>query len=159
MKNLLILTLVLSYLVACSVSKSDSDVPGVDTNRNTNSNQNTNSLDSLLTPISAVESAFTNKSQDLSVVVKGAVTSLLSDDTEGDKHQRFIISLSNKQTLLITHNIDIGTRVTGVKVSSVVYVHGDYIWNDQGGLIHWTHHDPMGKHEDGWIVFNGVKYE
>jgi hypothetical protein len=83
----------------------------------------------------------------------------LSDDTVGDKHQRFIIKLSNGQTLLIAHNIDIGARVIGIAVGSVVYVHGDYIWNSQGGLIHWTHRDPAGVHENGWVVFGNTKYE
>lgn len=47
----------------------------------------------------------------------------------------------------------------GIWVDSVIYAHGDYIWKSQGGLVHWTHHDPAEVHEDGWIVFQDVKYE
>jgi hypothetical protein len=44
-------------------------------------------------------------------------------------------------------------------ISKDVYIHGDYVWNDQGGLIHWTHHDPTGVHESGWIVLGDKKYQ
>jgi len=116
-------------------------------------------LDSILTPITTLEDAYANQISDISVIVKGSITKLLSDDVEGDQHQRFIIRMSNNQTLLIAHNIDIGARVTGIKIGSVVYVHGDYVWNDEGGLIHWTHRDPSGIHEDGWIDYNSTKFE
>jgi len=118
-----------------------------------------NALDSLVTPIIKIEALFANRDSGVSVCVKGNITGLLSDDTVGDKHQRFIIQMSNAQTLLIAHNVDVGARVLGVSTGALIYVHGDYIWNSQGGLIHWTHKDPAGKHENGWIVFNGKKFE
>jgi hypothetical protein len=121
--------------------------------------QTANGLDSLLTPISEIEAAYANQDSNVSVTVKGVITAILSDDTVGGKHQRFIIQLSNGQTLLIAHNVDIGSRVVGIVIGSTIYVHGDYIWNSQGGLIHWTHRDPNGIHENGWIVFGHTKYE
>ncbi len=116
-------------------------------------------LDSSLTPISVIEAAFANQDSNLNVTVKGAIIRILNDDTIGENHQRFIIQLSNQQTLLIEHNIDIAPRVAGIQIGSLVYVHGDYVWNDQGGLMHWTHHDPNNVHENGWIIFNDVKYQ
>lgn len=127
-------------------------------NNNTGTTQATG-LDSILTPISEITTAFERHDSDIIVTVKGTVATILSDDTIGDNHQRFIIKLSNSQTILITHNIDIAPRVNGIIVGSSVYVHGDYVWNSQGGLIHWTHHDPDGQHENGWIVFNDIKYQ
>ncbi|HLV32831.1 MAG TPA: DUF3465 domain-containing protein [Chitinispirillaceae bacterium] len=141
-----------SELLNCGISPSSS-------NNNNNNKQQTNTLDSLLTSISEIEKAFANQDSDVSVFVRGSIISILSDDTVGDAHQRFIIKLSNSQTLLIVHNIDIAPRITGISTGSVVYVHGDYIWNSQGGLIHWTHHDPNGIHENGWIIFNDKKYQ
>jgi len=139
-------------LLGCSIKSSD-------TTPNGTNNPPANHLDSILTPLSVIEAAYANQDSGVSIVVKGTVTRILADDTSGAEHQRFIIALSNAQTLLIEHNTDIAPRVQGIKVGYVVYVHGDYIWNSQGGLIHWTHHDPAGVHEDGWIVFEDVKYE
>jgi hypothetical protein len=138
--------------LGCSSNSNDSGI-------SFDGKQTTNALDSVLTPITAIEAAYTNHDSDISVTVKGSLTRILSDDTIGDKHQRFIIELSNGQTLLIAHNIDIGSRVVGIAIGSTIYAHGDYICNDQGGLVHWTHRDPSGKHENGWIVFNNEKYE
>jgi hypothetical protein len=138
--------------LACSIKPSEPTPDGVH-------NPPANHLDSILTPISVIESAFTNQDSGISVVVKGNITRILSDDTVGDRHQRFIIVLSNAQTLLIENNIDIAPLVQGIAVGSLIYAHGDYIWNSQGGLVHWTHHDPAGVHENGWIVFDNVKYE
>ncbi len=118
-----------------------------------------NPLDSLCTPISRIETAFADRAGNITVTVKGTVTKILSDDTVGDRHQRFIIALSNGQTLLIVHNVDIATRVSGLSAGVSVYVHGDYLWNDQGGLIHWTHRDPDNVHENGWIVFKNKRFE
>ncbi len=136
----------------CSTNSNDSSIqPG--------NSQSTKALDSLLTPISAIAAAYANRDSNISVIVKGTVTRILSDDTIGDIHQRFIIQLSNGQTVLIVHNIDVSTRINGIVIGSTLYVHGDYLWNSQGGLIHWTHRDPNGKHENGWIVFKNEKYE
>jgi hypothetical protein len=146
-----ILTLCVVALFVCSVNCNDARPQNLN-------NQTQNHLDSILTPIPIIEAAYANQDSGISVTVKGTITRILSDDTVGESHQRFIIILSNSQTLLIEHNIDIAPRVEGITIGSLVYVHGDYIWNNQGGLIHWTHHDPAGKHENGWIVFGNNKY-
>jgi hypothetical protein len=117
--------------------------------------------DSMLTSPDRIQSAFENQEDNVTVTVKGIVAKILGDehDSVGDDHQRFIVRLSNGQTVLIVHNIDIAPRVAGITVGSEVRVHGDYVWNNRGGLIHWTHHDPDGSHENGWILFEGRKFE
>jgi hypothetical protein len=103
--------------------------------------------------------AFADHASDLAVEGQGTVTKLLADDTEGSRHQRFIVQLASGQTLLVTHNVDVAPRVTALRVGDAVSFKGEYVWNSQGGLIHWTHHDPDGEHTGGWIEHHGVRFE
>lgn len=108
----------------------------------------------------AIQSDFTEHRSNVEVTADGQVTRLLSDEhgPEGT-HQRFIVQLTGvEQTVLIDNNVDIGRRAA-VAVGDAVTVHGEYVWNDQGGLIHFTHHDPAHTHEGGWIDAKGVRYE
>lgn len=107
----------------------------------------------------AIGRAFANRTSDVQVEGQGKVIRLLSDDVSGSRHQRFIVRLASGQTLLISHNIDIAPRVAGLKVGDTVRFYGEYIWNAKGGLIHWTHHDPQGRHVAGWIIHNGKTYK
>ncbi len=107
----------------------------------------------------AVERAFAEHRSGVEVTAQGSVTRVLSDDTgPTGRHQRFVIRLEGAtQTVLVTNNIDVGKRVP-LAMGDDVVVHGEYIWNDEGGLIHFTHHDPDHSHEDGWIEWRGVRY-
>lgn len=108
----------------------------------------------------AVERAFAEHRSGIEVTAQGSVIRLLSDDTgPTGKHQRFIIRLAGvTQSVLVTNNIDIGKRVP-LLTGDEVAVHGEYVWNAEGGLIHFTHHDPKGTHEGGYIVDNGKTYD
>jgi hypothetical protein len=106
-----------------------------------------------------IADAFANQQSGLAVSDSGVVDRILSDDTEGGRHQRFILRLASGQTLLIAHNIDIAPRVSGLSVGDSVEFSGQYEWNDQGGLVHWTHHDPRSQHQAGWIKHGGVTYQ
>jgi len=107
----------------------------------------------------AVERAYAQHLSAIEVTAEGSVTRLLSDDTgPSGTHQRFIVQVKGSaQTLLIDNNVDIGKRVP-LSTGDDVVVHGEYVWNDQGGLIHFTHHDPAHTHEDGWIELRGLRY-
>jgi hypothetical protein len=39
-----------------------------------------------------------------------------------------------------------------------VEVRGEYIYDPRGGLIHYTHMDPRGRHPAGYIRANGKIY-
>lgn len=90
---------------------------------------------------------------------RGTVSRVLSDDNEGSRHQRFVLQLGSGQTLLVAHNIDVAPRVPSLKVGDTVAFYGEYEWNEQGGVIHWTHHDPQGRHPGGWLEHEGRRYE
>ena len=105
-----------------------------------------------------VLAAFREQRSDVLVEVLGEVDRVLPDDNEGSRHQRFILELANGHTLLVAHNIDLAPKVP-LQQGDDVRVRGEYEWNDKGGVLHWTHHDPRGKHEGGWIRHAGQRYE
>jgi hypothetical protein len=101
--------------------------------------------------------AFTKRDDGDWIEVTGFVRRLLSDDNDGSRHQRFIIDIGNRQTLLIAHNIDLAKRVP-LGMGDRVHVRGMYEWNDLGGLVHWTHHDPQGEEIGGWVLYRRRRY-
>lgn len=107
----------------------------------------------------AVERAFEQHQNNVVVEGEGVVSRILSDDTEGLPHQRFILRLASGQTVLIEHNTDVAPRIDDLKVGDAVSFLGEYVWNEKGGLIHWTHHDPASRHAAGWLKHAGRTYE
>jgi hypothetical protein len=106
----------------------------------------------------SVVQAFERKQSNVWVEGSGSVKKLLADDTNGSRHQKFLVSISDRQTLLFAHNIDLAPRLDELKVGDTVAFKGEYIYNPKGGVLHWTHHDPDG-HNSGWIKYNGKTYE
>lgn len=106
-----------------------------------------------------ISTAYKTHLSGIQVSGEGMVTRILSDDNEGLRHQRFIITLANGQTLLIAHNIDIAPRVAGLEIGDTIAFYGEYAWNEKGGVIHWTHHDPHGHHAAGWLRKGAKTYQ
>jgi len=106
-----------------------------------------------------LSTAYAVKSSDVQVGSSGVVLKILSDDNTGSRHQRFILKLSNGQTILIAHNIDLAPKIETLRAGDSVEFYGEYEWNNKGGVVHWTHHDPAGRHQGGWLIHNGKKYD
>ena len=104
-------------------------------------------------------SAFEGRLGNFLVEGHGMVTRILPDDNNGSRHQRFIVKLASGQTLLIAHNIDLAPRIGGLAVGDAVTFKGEYEWNVNGGVVHWTHLDPAATHEAGWILHEGKTYQ
>jgi len=107
----------------------------------------------------SIEDAFRNRRNNVHVEGSGEVVQILRDDTRGSRHQRFIVRLPSGLTLLVVHNIDIAPRIEGLKKGASIEFSGEYEWNSKGGILHWTHHDPHGRHRGGWIKYRGRKYD
>ncbi len=107
----------------------------------------------------ALAQALANHQSNIQVQGNGIVTQLLADDNDGSRHQRFILRLGSGQTLLVAHNIDIANRIASLKEGDQLAFKGEYDWNPKGGVIHFTHHDPQGRHSSGWIKHNGQTYQ
>lgn len=107
----------------------------------------------------ALGRAFKDRKSNVQVEGEGVVTRILADDNDGSRHQRFILRLASGQTVLIAHNIDLAPQVAGLKQGDTVRFNGEYVWNEQGGTVHWTHRDPEGRHTAGWLKHNGQTYQ
>ena len=106
-----------------------------------------------------VASAYIQHLEDVHVEGQGRLVKVLPDDNDGSKHQRFILKTPEDVTILIAHNIDIAKRVTNLTIGDTIYFSGEYVWNEKGGIVHWTHQDPRGNHVSGWLKHNGVTYQ
>ena len=107
---------------------------------------------------SAIARAFSQRDSDVPVSGSGTVSRVLADDNDGSRHQRILVRLPAGQTVLLVHNIDIAPRVSAVRVGDEIQFEGEYVWNERGGLVHWTHHDPAGRHKTGSITYAGRTY-
>jgi hypothetical protein len=108
---------------------------------------------------SLIAEAFENQQSDLQVRGSGEIIKVLADDNDGSRHQRLLLRLDSGQTLLIAHNIDLAPRITSPNSGDSVEFFGEYEWNQKGGVVHWTHHDPKGRHVSGWLKHNGKTYQ
>lgn len=108
---------------------------------------------------SSVKQAFERKQSNVWVEGSGRVKKLLVDDNNGSRHQKFLVNISDKQTLLFAHNIDLAPRLDTLQVGETIDFRGEYVYNPKGGVVHWTHRDPQGGIEAGWIKYNGKTYE
>jgi molybdopterin converting factor small subunit len=106
-----------------------------------------------------IEKAYHDKQSNIQVEGSGKVIRILSDDNNGSRHQRFLLKLPSKLTLLVAHNIDLSKKIENLKEGDEVEFYGEYEWNNKGGVIHWTHHDPRKKHKDGWLKHKSIIYK
>ena len=105
-----------------------------------------------------VQAAYAARRSGVWLETAGEVERLLSDDNEGSRHQRFILDVGGGHTVLVAHNIDLAERIP-LRLGDSVSLRGRFEWNDRGGVIHWTHHDPEGRLQGGWIRSQGELYK
>ena len=105
-----------------------------------------------------ISAAYRAQANDVDVSGSGTVTRVLADDNDGSRHQRFILDVQAERTILVAHNIDLAPRLDGLKVGDTVEFKGVYEWNDRGGVVHWTHHDPQNRRSGGWLKYRGQTY-
>jgi hypothetical protein len=91
------------------------------------------------------------------VETPATVVKLLADDTDGAEHQRFLVA-ADGHSLLVAHNTDLAPRVP-LAVGDAIRVRARYEWNAQGGVLHWTHHDPERAGQGGWIRVRDEVYK
>lgn len=118
-----------------------------------------------------IKELFDTGRSDIVVSVKGKVKKVLSDDNEGSRHQKFIVEFADATvpgtakgsksvpiSVLVAHNIDLAPRVP-LDEGDEVTLKAEYEWSEKGGVLHWTHRDPGGRHAAGSITHKGRVYQ
>jgi hypothetical protein len=75
-------------------------------------------------------------------------------------HEGFLMRLDSGCDLVV--RVEANTDFTGrfpLRTGDPVIVKGEYEYYAQGGVIHWTHRDPRGHHEGGYIQAGGNTYD
>lgn len=106
-----------------------------------------------------VEEAYNSRQSNVQVLGSGTVIKLLADDLQGSRHQKFLVRAADRLTILIAHNIDLAPRINTLKRGGQIAFFGEYEWNQKGGVVHWTHHDPRKRHPEGWLEYQGEIYK
>jgi hypothetical protein len=110
-------------------------------------------------PADQAARAYADQSDGRMITVRATVDHLMSDDRDGSPHQRFVVRTASGQTLMVAHNIELAQRLDGLRPGDTVTLYGEYVWNNHGGLMHWTHRDPSGRHAAGYIEWQGRRYQ
>jgi len=146
LSTIILILLALAYFYLESTEDKNTSIPSIEA-------QTTN------TAHATVHDYFERRVSGEMVRVTAKVSRLLSDDIHKPRHQRFIIELDTGITVLIAHNIDLAPRVKDLGEGDMVSITGQYEWNERGGVIHWTHHDPKKRRDGGQIEHKGVVYQ
>ncbi|MEM1435130.1 MAG: DUF3465 domain-containing protein [Pseudomonadota bacterium] len=107
----------------------------------------------------AVAQAFAERVSDRILVDSGRVIKVLPPDNDGKPHQRFIVQVQPRLTVLVAHNLTLAPRIENLRAGDRVRFKGEYEYSAKGGVVHWTHHDPKGWREGGWVEHQGQRYE
>lgn len=106
----------------------------------------------------SIAQANTEGLNNVPVMDRGEVIRILPDDRHNIRHQRFIVRTAEGSTVLIVHNIDVAPRIEDLKPGDQVIFKGEFVHNQQGGLVHWTHcgTEPQCR---GWLEYKGKHYQ
>lgn len=117
------------------------------------------SVGGVATAESALAAAIAARQSNVAVQGEGTVLKLLADDKRGSRHQRFLLRLASGAVVLVAHNIDLAPRLDSLRAGDPLRFAGEYVWNERGGVLHWTHRDPHSHHRDGWLELAGRRYQ
>ncbi|TAM61588.1 DUF3465 domain-containing protein [bacterium] len=95
------------------------------------------------------------------VTYSGTVASnpiFFHSNRSGMTHEMFDVDTSSGLRTQVVENVDVGPRVPVYRGEDVT-VRGEYV-RDAGSthVVHFTHHDPSGRHANGFIEAGGRRY-
>jgi hypothetical protein len=109
----------------------------------------------------AVCAAYRAQRSHVEVVADGTVTRTFGVvPGRTSPHEGFLMRLASGCNVVV--RVEANTDFTGafpLERGDRVTVKGEYEYYALGGVIHWTHRDPRGRHEGGYIVARGTMYD
>lgn len=109
----------------------------------------------------AICQAFDAQQSHVEVVADGTVTRDLGLRAgRSGTHEGYLLRLNNDCALVlkVETNVDL-TGPVRLRAGDRALVKGEYEWTRLGGVVHWTHHDPSGRHEGGYVKVEGRTYQ
>ncbi|HEV3092724.1 MAG TPA: DUF3465 domain-containing protein [Candidatus Cybelea sp.] len=108
----------------------------------------------------AVCGAFSAARSGVEVVAGGSITRIFGvRPGRTSPHEGFLMHLDSGCDLVV--RVEVNTDFTGdipLRAGENVAVKGEYEYYPRGGVIHWTHRDPRGRHENGYVQAGGQMY-
>jgi hypothetical protein len=78
------------------------------------------------------------------------------------EHEGFLLHLTGPGghglTVRVESNLDLMGSLP-VREGRAAIVRGEYEYDPRGGVIHWTHRDPSGRHPGGFVEVDGRRYD
>jgi hypothetical protein len=94
------------------------------------------------------------------VITQGTVVNVLGErGGPYGEHEGFLLKLDGDCDLML--RVETNVSITGfvpIRRGEKVIVKGEYEYDPMGGVLHWTHHDPAGRHVAGYVVSAGKTY-
>jgi len=114
-------------------------------------------------PNGAVYDAWAAHRSKIEVTASGSVARILGTRVgPSGAHEGFLLHLRGSAGRGLTVRIEDNVDLTGpipLAAGDTVEVRGEYIYDPRGGLIHYTHLDPRGRHAAGYVRVNGKIYD
>ena len=125
--------------IGCSVSGSGSDTNG------------------------AVYEAWRSQRSHLEVTADGSIARVLGTRRgPSGVHEGFLLHLGGSAGRGLTVRVESNVDLTGpipLRAGQAATVRGEYVYDPRGGLIHYTHLDPRGRHAAGYVRVDGRIYQ
>jgi hypothetical protein len=111
----------------------------------------------------AVYDAWRSERSRVEVTANGSVSRILGTRSgRSGVHEGFLLHLSGAGGHGLTVRVEDNVDLTGpipLEPGEAATVRGEYIYDERGGLIHYTHRDPRGYHAAGYVQVAGRIYQ
>jgi len=110
----------------------------------------------------AVYQAWAQHRSRVEVTASGSVARILGTRSgPSGNHEGFLVHLRGAEGHGLTVRVEDNVDITGpipLKTGDEVEVRGEYVYDQRGGLIHYTHLDPRGRHPGGYVRVGKIVY-